>query len=739
MAARDDSGRGASAVRRPEGALRRLREMRQRRRRLRAWTGLFRWLGLAGVLVWLSFALDYSLSLPVGVRGFHIVAAAVLLLIGFKVLLLAARTPISEDKLASEVESAAGDLEQALITAIQLTRPDNPRRDFYSPELLARTVDQAEARMAELRPGALLSRRRARNAFLVAAAFILPLVGGAVLRPDLTETYLERNIFLQAVDWPRSYFLRIDEPTSPRTLLAVGDSLTVQATRERGGDARARIEAYFADPAGGEVEEEFAFERRGEGSFRRIFSNVSRDFRFRVHCGDFHSGWYTVAVRSRPRIEEIAVTFDYPDYTGLDEAGGIRSLETGHLKVPSGTVVHYTARTSIAVREAARVETRRSGDGEWRDEQTLEIVDGRELAGSFTAEQDGTYFFRLVSEDGFENPTPIRYRIAVIEDQPPGVQVIQPGRDLELTARATFPLAMHLSDDYGIESAGVFFFPENELEGEPIRRVPIALDSAGSDPANAGEVRKLLPELTLELTEWGLAPGMRLEYVVRATDAIGQVGESRSWLLSIIDEDELRDDIESATTQVREVIRDTFELQREARRGVEELEERARLEGGKLPEEARPGLRHQRMAQERVNRRMDDAVEQFQELIDRVVQNRLTDYQDLPWLQELRDRLGELREQSADPALEQLDALTEEEDSSKIAPSDLREAADRMRSSELGLQQMADELEEWTDVQSIIRSLEDLLKQQDEVEATVREHIRGTLGDSPSEEDRGGN
>ena len=55
---------------RPETALRRLHEMRRHRRSLRAWTGLARWLVLVGVLVWLSFLLDYflvSTSIHIGI------------------------------------------------------------------------------------------------------------------------------------------------------------------------------------------------------------------------------------------------------------------------------------------------------------------------------------------------------------------------------------------------------------------------------------------------------------------------------------------------------------------------------------------------------------------------------------------------------------------------------------------------------------------------------------------------
>lgn len=712
----------APIVGRPEIALARLREMRRRRRGLRAWTGLFLWLLLATLAVWATFLLDYSLALPLGIRAFHLVAAAALLVVGFKVLLLAARTPIPEDRLAAEVEAAAGDLEQGLVTAIQLTRPDNPRRELYSPVLLARTVRDAEERMERLVPGALLSRRKVKRAAALLAVVVAPLLIGAALRPDLAETYVRRGILLEAVDWPREYFLRIVEPASHEQLLAVGDSLTVQAVREHGGGARARLETIFQGVDGDETTEELPLERRGDDSFRRVFRNVSRDFRFRVHCGDFTSGWYSIQVRNRPRVEEIALSFDFPDYTGLDESGAPRGIAGGHCKVPIGTAISYRAKTSIPVREAIRVETRRVGDGEAATEEPVRIAEGSILEGSFAAEENAFYHFRLVSEDGFENPNPIRYRIAVVPDLAPSVQVLVPGRNRELSPQAALTVTSHIEDDYGVATAEIRFYPEGESETapEPFRSVPLAALVPGS---RQGE-----PSAEIDLSSWSLEPGVRLEYRVEATDAIGQVGRSRTWLLTIVSVEDLERILQEAIPLIRERLQETFEVERDARRGLEDLLEQSQLAGGRLPEDARPGVRHARLGQERVNTRLEEGVERFQELIDQVVQNRLTDFRELPWVEELRRRLDDLARGDAGEALAALDAMSRGAEGKPVSTEDLEGAIEKVRGTERELQQILGELEEWGDLQTVIRRLEDLLRSQRDLEKQVEERVRESLG-----------
>ena len=583
--------------------------------------------------------------------------------------------------------------------------------------------------MNSLAPGALLSRARAQKAGLISAAIIAPLVAGALLQPQLTQTFIERNLLLQSVDWPRAYFLRIEEPAQAETLLAVGDALTVQAVRERGGGARARIEAYFRTADGSESREELNLERRGDDTFRRVFSNVARDFRFRIHCGDFSSQWYSVAVRSRPRIEDISLTFDYPDYTGLDDGGGVRSVDTGHVKIPVGTMVSFVAQTSIPVREATRIESRRVGDGESRTEEELSIAGGRELRGSFPAEQSGFYHFRLVSTDGFENPSPIRYRIQIIDDQSPVVQITKPGRNLELSSRATFNIDLIVSDDYGVRSSEVLIFAEGTREdGEPLYVFPLEV------PADASQ--QFEPKLELSLTEWNLEPGTRLEYFARAVDAIDQIGESRSWMLTILDEDELLRLVQDEVTMMRERLQETFELQRDVRRGVEELEDHARTAGGSLPEESLPSLRHQRLSQERVNSRIEEGVERFQELIDRVVENQLTDFKELPWIEGLRDRLDALSQETAQKGLEQLDELNDQAERGDVKTDSISDAVEPLRSTERQLQALVDELEEWGDVQTIIRKLEDLYQSEVKLENSLRDKIRESLGEG---ETPGGN
>ena len=58
------------------------------------------------------------------------------------------------------------------------------------------------------------------------------------------------------------------------------------------------------------------------------------------------------------------------------------------------------------------------------------------------------------ASDGFENPSPLGYRVAVIPDQPPIVQVSRPVGTPRSALVRQFPMSIVATDDYGVHAMG---------------------------------------------------------------------------------------------------------------------------------------------------------------------------------------------------------------------------------------------------------------------------------------------
>ena len=176
---------------------------------MRVVTGVFRWLCLTFAAVWLAFLLDWIAVLPQALRVVQGLFWVTVLLVAFRAIFMAVRIPARESELAAMVEHSSKELEDSLITAIQLTDPNNPRRHYYNPDLIRQTVELAESRVEKLKPGQFLTLQRARRTFFFWLLLLIPAVLAVELRPDLVRNFSARNIFIQATPWPRSYHLVI--------------------------------------------------------------------------------------------------------------------------------------------------------------------------------------------------------------------------------------------------------------------------------------------------------------------------------------------------------------------------------------------------------------------------------------------------------------------------------------------------------------------------------------------------
>lgn len=721
-------GREPTALDRPQLALRRIRQLRSRRRMMRIVTGALRWFVVASVATWVMFLLDWIAVLPQVLRGIQGIGVVVILLISFRAIMLAVRVPAPEDRLAALVEKAAGDLEESLITAVQLTDPENPRRHLYDPKLIARTVEIAEQRMETLKPGSLLSWQRAWAALGMLLLLLVPAVAGGLLRPDLAQTFLNRDLLLGNEPWPRAYQLVVENPAQPELVVAKGTSLVVDILKVRGGNARAFLDVYFPEQDGRrEMREEVALDRKGTSGFRHVFQNLQRDIEFRVQCGDFTGVWYSIRVRARPRIEEIDLAYEFPEYTGLASDTEDALVRSGHVKAPIGTIVSFRARTSIDVVSAIRMEARPSGDGEVISESELTIEGSNLVSGSFPAETDARWWIALESKEGFHNQNPISWRIAVVPDRAPEVSVVEPGQNIEVTPRALLDIAVKVRDDYGVISGSLNFEPEVEGEGEK-RSFPL-YDATSAQTAS----KETEQSLQIDLSDWNLEAGQRVQYHSSALDALNQVGVSRTWILSVLSEEELERITQDELTLLKERLEETFSVQREVRRELEDLEDA--LSTGEPPQDHAPTARHARGGQDRVSTRVEDAAERLATISRRLLRNRMSDADELAWIQDLKDRLDKLTEESLDPARAALENLATRTASNEATTEDAEMAIDQVRKVERGLSDVVSDLQEWGDLRTVIRKIEELLRSEKELEIRIEDKVRESL---EGQDSRGG-
>ncbi|MGI9250689.1 MAG: DUF4175 family protein [Pseudohongiellaceae bacterium] len=215
---------------------------------------------------------------------------------------------------------------------------------------------------------------------------------------------------------------------------------------------------------------------------------------------EHRSPQYRISLYDLPQVEQIDLSFDYPDYTGLTD---ISEEDSGDMIVPEGTEVELLVTFNKAVREAT-LEMENIGQDADNDTQPATpepygnlslALDGNVGRASFTVNQDGVYQITATDFDGLNSNNPAQYFIRVIKDLPPELVLRRPGRDQEVMPLEEVVLEVDASDDYGLsqfvlnysvvgaEDVAVNFLPQpnaRQVSGNKL----IYLEDLGVEPGD---------------------------------------------------------------------------------------------------------------------------------------------------------------------------------------------------------------------------------------------------------------
>ena len=222
------------------------------------------------------------------------------------------------------------------------------------------------------------------------------------------------------------------------TQVMAGTDLEVSAQIEN-PDGRAIPGRIFVAATGEkEVEAALAPDEKNE-NYKLTLPAVIKPLGYRLEIGDSQTRIYTVEVREKPTVAEVAVTLHYPDYLG----GGKETFvqKQADLDAPQFTEAELQICPSVPVAQGfLQLENDRFAG---RIEE-----DGR-LRVKIPLLRNGTFTIHLLNDAGHANPNPRVNQIHVSADQPPSVELLKPPRK-STAAPGVIPVAIRAGDDHGL-------------------------------------------------------------------------------------------------------------------------------------------------------------------------------------------------------------------------------------------------------------------------------------------------
>lgn len=617
------------------------------RLRIRAYVlveGLGATVAAAAVGFWAALGLDWFLdryySSPRSVRLALVAAVGLgVLVVGWKKLLSRLFARLTDRHLALVVERRYPDLNDALVTSIEL---DPATQSGYGRAMLSDTRLLAERRLASARFGELFDpgpRARAVGAALVTAATIGVFAVGS---PGLFQLGLERLTAKTDRSWPRRTFLSIVGFPDGERVVAQGSDveLTVRA------DAEHYIppDVYLRYRSDDGVRDEQPMEREGVArpgvdayqNYKLTLRGVSSSLSLNVVGDDARLRGLRLRVVERPQVK-LRLACKYPPYTG--RADGEIDV-TGPMPLPQGTEVVVLAGANKPLTSVIVIRPDgRGGIAETRLDLAADHVPDREFR--FTVGRlltDELITFQLHDDDGIDNAAVLSLQAVV--DQPPTVAVHRRGLETAATPQARVPFSGKASDDYGL--ARLWF--EYGLEGAEPQQRPLSAQPRGARETTAAEGL----ELREAYSSSPLVPGQVLTVAVRGEDNRdlpetpgGNTASGDVATLTIVTDAELLRLLEAREIMFREQFKALIDKVTRSRDGLVELGAPTPPNEADEPADVVPVNRDLVLVEQTRTREKEQRAETllvadgFAAIVEEIVNNRVADGE------RLRERLSE--------------------------------------------------------------------------------------------------
>ncbi len=353
----------------------------------------------------------------------------------------------SQEATALKLEKKFPDLKGRLIAALQFSYADRNNYAGYSGELMEETLVQAYDRSSGNNFNEILSAYpiwKSARTLAVATALALALL---FIFPGLFSfSYKVYSHPGEVIAPPLGYTLS----GYPGTKMAIkyrdvdlGGILT--------GDSFPKDAVVYYRFAGGTWQKapldlkDFPRHKIDTGDslvFYTTLKQVRRSIDYYVKSGRLTTETAHIDVVDRPRVTGIKLSVFYPKYTGLQPQ--VIDENDGNITAVYGSRATIQIETNRPLQQAEMVFNDSS--------KTPFALTGQSGEQSLKIDESKSYHIHLLDNQNEVNPDPIEYYVTAVPDEYPVIDVVSPGRDINLDEEMEVPIALHISDDYGFTS-----------------------------------------------------------------------------------------------------------------------------------------------------------------------------------------------------------------------------------------------------------------------------------------------
>jgi hypothetical protein len=345
------------------------------------------------------------------------------------------------------------------------------------------------------------------------------------------------------------------------------------------------IEGRIARPEVVLGAERFSLARKGQGVYEYTIEQIEQPFTYQVAFSDTTSAVYFVDVVEHPRIEDILFTIHSPPYAHEPEQQ-TREFDLYALK---GSRIHFEGVSSQPLSRATLL----------FDDSVLVNAesDSTRFRGDFLVDTTCSFILQLKSTRGLSNAEHSAFRVFAFLDEYPEVELVEPGKDIDLPQELALEVITRAEDDYGISRVTLVWEQEDETHTVPVTR---ERDSETGFYVFHWDLMKL-----------PLFPGDTLSYYACAYDndvvSGPKVSRSKSFRIRFPTAEEIYEEVAGGGERLQEAFETESGKLGDLKEGLKELEQ---------------SLRESRELTWEDKKKAEDIIEQERELLESIEQAR---------------------------------------------------------------------------------------------------------------------
>ena len=553
---------------------------------------LLRWVSILAILMTAVLLILY-LPLPRLFRsGIAVISLGIACYMTYRLPVLSQLRKFSHTKVAAYLEKSYPNIENRILSAVQLKLTLENNRLGYAQEFVEQLIQQTHTDIAKIERKKIFQsefRKIKRSAVIAVIAvgilaltnFLLPtaLKGFSQTYQALPKTPLE------------GFTVQIEEVRPGNIKIKRGEDVTIstkvsghldapvyvyyrlvhidEAKADQNSDTEQNVETT-ANQLPHLVEKEkwrsILMKREAtEISYSAKVENIDRSLQYYVSTKDKSSERFQIAVSHEPIVKTFQLQLNFPTYTQLPS----QTLETntGDAEVLYGTEIVLIGESNKPLSEAHLI---------FEDSDLIKLKVNAEtgIEGSFIAERAGTYHIQIQDSEGLVNMDPLVYTLNVYKDSPPHVEIVEPGKDLVLDNAMLVKLKVEATDDYGIQALQLVHRLQKENSDDRIitlKQIP---------PRTSPPHTSQFIAYTWDINPIGLFPGDILSYYVQVLDIDDvsgpNIGKSPTYTLRFPTLDELYEELASEQEAEQYGLDELFDEQSEATGIVDQLLDKIR-------------------------------------------------------------------------------------------------------------------------------------------------------------------